>query len=208
MILNKQRERQVLYGLLAVLAAMTVYRIATYEKPRTAPLAFPPGSVATSTVRSGPVRPSAADPILLLLGKREEKYPGVQRDLFRMENPVPRAKTAPASAQVQIAPPVPQKTPEELAAEAARADLAKFRFLGYVAERAGRESSLFLSKEDELFIVKIGDKVQKNYVVKGAGKDHVVLLDTATRVEVRVELSGGAEQPGKQVPGRPQPPAP
>jgi transcription termination factor Rho len=42
--------------------------------------------------------------------------------------------------------------------------------------------------------VRSGDTVLKNYRVKEAGKDHVVLLDSMTRVEVRIELSGGADQ--------------
>ena len=35
----------------------------------------------------------------------------------------------------------------------------------------------------------------KNYKIKDAGKDYVVLLDTVTLVEVRIELSGSAPEP-------------
>jgi hypothetical protein len=32
--------------------------------------------------------------------------------------------------------------------------------------------------------------VLKNYQIKAVGKDHVVLYDTVTKVEVRIELTG------------------
>ena len=45
------------------------------------------------------------------------------------------------------------------AAELARADMAKFRFLGYLTEK--QDSTLFLAKDEELFMVKKGDKIMK-----------------------------------------------
>lgn len=205
MTFTQEQEKKLLIGLAAVLALLVLYRVFTAEKPKTAPLAFPRGSVAASSIRPGRIAPSSgADPILLLLSRREERYPGVTRDLFRMEGAAPKPKTAPAPvapAQPET-PPAPVKTPEEIAADAARADLSKFRFLGYLTDR---ESSLFLSKDGELFIVKSGDTVLRNYRVKETGRDFVVLLDTVTRVEVRVELSGGADQgPKQQTPRMPQ----
>ncbi len=132
----------------------------------------------------------------LLLLKREEKYPGVIRDIFRMENPAPpKPKAKPvsvvATAPTPTVPPVPVKTPEQIAEEAARADLSKFRFLGYLTDK---DSSLFLSKDGETFIVRSGETVLRNYRVKEANRDFVVLLDTETKVEVKVELSGGGDQ--------------
>ena len=52
----------------------------------------------------------------------------------------------------------------------------------------------FLSKDGELFVVKIGDKVLSGYTVKDANKDFALILDTATRIEGRVPLSGGETQ--------------
>ncbi len=212
MNLTTEKQKKLLIGLIAVFAVLETYQLFTAEKQATAPLAYPRGSVATSPVRTG-VAAVPTDPLQVLLGRREEKYPGVTRDLFRMENPVQKPKVAvgPAGGHAeQLPPPPPQKTPEEIAAEESRADLSKFRFLGYVSERSGRESSLFLAKDGEHYIVKSGDKLLKNYMVKSTGKDYVVLFDTAARVEVRIELSGGEDQSSKQSPpGRmPSPHAP
>jgi hypothetical protein len=201
MTFTQERQKKVLVALTAVLALLIIYRILTAEKPKTAPLTYQRGAVASSPVRQGvSSRAGSADPLNMFLERRGEKFPGVSRDIFRMANPAPKPKTG-------TLPPVHVKTPEELAAEAAqaaadaakaavqaaadaaRADLLKFRFLGYLTDKDSNK--LFLSKDGELFIVKSGDQVLKNYKVKEAGKDSVVLLDTITRVEVRINLSDG-----------------
>ncbi len=198
------REKQLLVALLAALTLLVLYRVLTAPKPRTAPLTYRRGAVATSPVRQNMHAAGRVDPLETFLLRREEKYPGVRRDLFRMENPAPRPKPKPKPKPVPVSvttptvPPPPVKTPEELAAEAAKTDLAKFRFLGYLTDQ---DSSLFLSKDGELFIVKNGDPVLGTYRVKEAGKDYVVLRDSATGVERRIMLSGGDEQrPGPTAP--------
>jgi hypothetical protein len=209
MKLGPEQEKKALAALAAVLALLIVYRVATSEKPKTAPLVYPRGSVARSLVREGLTAVSpGADSLNVILARRQEKFPGVSRDIFRMENPAPKPKPAPVIAPPPPPPP-PPPTPEQiaaekarLAAEAARADLSRFRFLGYLTSK---DNTLFLSKDGETFIVRSGDKLLASYQVKEAGKDYVILLDTATRVEVRVELSGseGAQPPQPQ-PGMPR----
>lgn len=202
MTFTQERQKKILIALTAVLALLITYRILTAEKPKTAPLTYKRGAVASSPVRQGVLsQAGGADPLNVFLERRAEKFPGVARDIFRMENPAPRRKPAAS----QPAPPVHVKTPEEIAAEAAlsaaeaaRADLSKFRFLGYLTSK---DNTVFLSKDGELFIVKSGDQVLRNYKVIETGKDHVVLLDTITRVEVRIYLSGAApsyQQPQPQ----------
>jgi len=198
-------------ALVAALAALLGYRFFTSEPRKTAPLVYTPGMVVSAPVRKGPiVAGGSADPLQSFLERRAEKYPGMVRDIFRMANPAPKLKSGPTRTEppkvlvtvpTPTAPVVPVKTPEEIAQDEARADLSKFRFLGYLTDK---DSSLFLSKDGELFIVKSGDRILKNYQVKTVGKDSVVLLDTATKVEVRIELSGG-EAPQAQPQGRPQP---
>lgn len=207
MNMSPDREKKALIALLAVLALLVAYRALTAEQPKTAPLVFPPGSTAPSAVRQGlTAASSAADPLKVFLAKREEKFPGVARDIFRMENPLPRPvpKPAPVAAPPPPPPPpaAPERTAEELAADQSRLELSKFRFLGYLTEK---DNTLFLSREGELFVVKSGDALLKNYRVKEAGKDAVVLQDTVTQVEVRIELSGA--EPTQQQPAA-RPPMP
>lgn len=211
MNMSREQEKKALIAVVAALALLIFYRVVTAEKPKTAPLVFERGSVARSAVRQGLAAEAAGtDPLNVIIAKREEKYPGVSRDVFRMENPAPKPKPAPVVVAPPPPPPVPERTPEEIAADAARAELSRFRFLGYLTDR---DNTLFLSKDGELFIVRVGERIGKGWQVKDAGKDHVVIMDPATRVEMRVDLSGGEPAPQKpqQAPAAQQffpPPAP
>jgi len=202
MAFSDQQKKNLLSVLIVVLLLAIVYRFVTDEKPKTAPLVYAPGAVATAPVRRGLPSPAASsDPLTVFFARRQEPFPGVNRDLFRMQNPAPKPKLAPVAPVAPALPTVPEKTPEEIAAELARADLSKFRFLGYVTDR---DRSLFLSKDGETFIVKSGDRVLKNYTIKDAGKDYVILLDTVTQVEVRIELSGSGPEPAASPHPQPQ----
>ncbi len=214
MKLIEAQQKMVLVALVIVFALLIAYRVMTDEKPKTAPLMYTRGAVASSRMRQGlSSRAASSDLLNIFLEQRRGKYPGVSRDIFRMENPAPKPKPVVVS-HVTATPLVHVKTPEEIAAEAvlaaaqavqaaadaARADLNKFKYLGYLTEK---DNTLFLSKERELFIVKRGDKLLKSYKVKEVSKNHVVLLDTVTHVEVQLELSGAelvTQQPQQQVP--------
>ncbi|MHB8844292.1 MAG: hypothetical protein ACYC7L_06025 [Nitrospirota bacterium] len=193
MTLSKLQQIKLLAAMVAVIIALNVYQRYTEEQPQSRPLAYTRGMKAAAPVRKS-ASPSGAqqDPLAVMLEGQAEKYPGVARDLFRMTGsggPAKPKPSVPKPVAVVSAPAstIPVRTPEELAADAARADLSRFRFLGYLTDR---DSSLFLSKDGELFIVKSGDTVLKGYRVKAVGKDHVILQDTATKVEVKVELTG------------------
>jgi len=199
MAFTKQQQKIVLGVVVTMLVLALIYRFVTDEKPKTAPLTYARGATAVAPVRRGLSAPAvSADPLTVFFARRHEPFPGAGRDLFRMETPAqkkPKPVTGPVVPVVPVVtapPPVPEKTPEEIAAELAKADLSKFRFLGYLTDG---DRSLFLSKDGETFIVKSGDRVLKNYKIKDAGKDYVILQDTVTRVEVRVELSGSGPDP-------------
>ncbi len=207
MTFTKEQQKKALIVLVALVVLLNGYRYFTAEPPKTAPLTYARGAVASSPVRQGLLsRTAGADTLSVLLERREEKYPGVSRDIFRMDLPAPRSKpvvtapvipviSTPVSTPVATVQAIPEKTPEEIAAELAKVDLSKFRFLGYLTDK---DNTLFLSKEGELFMVKSGERILGNYRIKEATKDHVVLLDTVTRVEVRVELSGSEQTPPAQ----------
>ena len=205
MVLTEIQEKKLLAVLLAVLAIVIVYRVLTADEQKRVPLTYKRGAVATSAVRTGHASPGGdIDPLHVFLKKKEEKFPGVKRNIFLMADPKPRPKKRPAIPKTPPPPPVPVKTAEEIAADFARADLSKFRFLGFLTEE---DSTLFLSKDGELYTVKSGDRILKNYSVKEAGKNYVILLDTVTKVEVRIELSGGESQPQRTQQPQRRPPS-
>jgi len=208
MTITKEQQKLLLAVLIGTIILVNGYRFLAEDKPKVAPLVYERGATASSPVRHGLQSiTGGADPLAILLDQRKQRYPGVSRDIFRMENPR-KAKPKPAPVVVVTAPPAPagpEKTPEEIAADLARADLLKFKYLGYVVEK---DMTLFLSKDGELFVVKIGDKVLAKYTVREANKDFAVILDTATRVEGRVPLSGGEIQLQQQPQTQQQAPYP
>jgi hypothetical protein len=191
MTLTPEKQKCLLIALGCVLALLLVYRFVTYEQPKTASLTYTRGAIAISSVRPGvSSQTTAADPLNAFLLRKEERYSGVSRDIFRMQNAAPKPKRTLASGGTPTVPLVPIKTPEELAAELARTDLAQYKFLGSMT---ALESSVLLSDGRETFIVKKGAIVKKSYMVKETAKEYVVLLDTVSRVEVMVMLSGGEQ---------------
>jgi hypothetical protein len=190
--IGKSQQITVLAVLATALVALSVYQRVSHDSPRTQPLTYTRGMKVSSPVRRGLTAPGAAgDPLAVVVERRADTYPGVMRDIFRMSvrNPAGKQPVGAQTATIITQPmsTVPVKTAEEVAADLARADLSTFRFLGYVTDK---DRSLFLSKEGELFIVKSGDTVLKNYQIKAVGKDHVVLHDTVTKVEIRIDLTG------------------
>jgi hypothetical protein len=207
-MLTKEYQKKTLTALIAVLILLNGYYYLTREEPKTVSLAYPRGVTASSPVRHGlQTRTRGADPLSLFIERQGQSYPGVSRDIFRMERPTVRPVTRPVptvpAAPLPTAP--PERSPEEIAADLARADLAKFRYLGYLTEK---DNTLFLSKDGELFIVKVGEMVLSTYKVKDANKDAVVLLDTITSVERRVELAGDGIQQTPQQQQKPLQPTP
>lgn len=210
MAFSKEQQKTALIASIAAFILLNGYRSLTREEPKTAPLVYPRGTVASTPVRQGvQARSGGSDPLSLFIARQAQPYPGVSRDIFRMAQPAARPAVRPVPAVVTIPLPTapPERSPQEIAADRARADLAKFRYLGYLTEK---DNTLFLSKDGELFIVKVGGRVLNTYTVKDANKDAVVLLDTATNVEQRVEMAGdGAQQAPPQQPQRaPQPVVP
>jgi hypothetical protein len=193
MALVKSQQITILAVLATALVALAVYQRVSHEAPRTQPLTYTRGMKVSAPVRRGISASGAAvDPLAVVVERRADTYPGVMRDIFRMSVPEPAGKRKLAGAQTamiitQPVSTVPVKTAEEVAADLARSDLSTFRFLGYLTDK---DSSLFLSKGGELFIVKSGDTVLENYQIQAVGKDHVVLHDTVTKAEVRLELTG------------------
>ncbi len=104
------------------------------------------------------------------------------------KRPAPVSKPAPAAAAAVPAVP-PPPSPEELAAQAARQELAQFRYLGYLS-RDGKEEA-FLSKGKELYIVRNDEMIEQRVLVKTVTATGVTLQEPRSRVERTVPLVEG-----------------
>lgn len=112
-----------------------------------------------------------------------EQTGAMQRDLFQ-----PKAAIKPASAPLPKVQGPPPKTPEELAREAAQAELAQIRCVG-VAFRGGKAHA-YLQKGGESQLVSPGDKAGSRFVVEKITPEAVSLKDPDTGVEGTLTVSG------------------
>lgn len=123
---------------------------------------------------------------LRVLAQAPEPAQGNPRDLFRPK----LAIVKPVPKKVEEKPPEPpQKTPEQLEEEAARAELAKLKFVGVVFR--DQKGQAFLVKDDQVYLAFVGDKVADRFVVEQIAADTVSLRDPKTNVSAQLPISGG-----------------
>ena len=121
----------------------------------------------------------------------EEAQPKVARATPRRKTPMPPTAKSSLPAMMPgmpVAPPAPPPpTPEELAKQAARQELAQYRYLGYLI-RSGREEA-FLSKGKDLHIVTRGETIESRVLVKAITPSGVTLEEIPSHVEQVVALT-------------------
>ncbi len=117
------------------------------------------------------------------------------RNLFqpRLPPPPPAAKKVEVAAPAPPPPPVPDpgpppKTAEQLAEEAAQAELKQIRLVGVVFR--GEKGQAFLVKGDQLYMVNAGGKVGERFMVEAIGPDSIQLKDPGSRVLGQISVSG------------------
>ena len=153
------RKKLLLVVLLVVLLLALVYAyLATPGSQRFATEASKRGS------RSGAFSPDTQDRLvkLELLDREPESFKGIQRDLFGELFPRPKVvKPSPPIRPVVKPPrPVPVQVSKPSPVEVVRRDLARFTFMGYL--RKQESWTIFLSSNDEIFLVQEGDRFGRN----------------------------------------------
>ena len=141
-----------------------------------------PRSAPSTRTTPAPANGFQPEDFRLKMESAAESGAALMRDLFQ-----PRRPPAPV-IKTRTPPPPPPKTPEQLAEEAARAELAQFRLVGIVI-RAGRAQA-FLMKGDQSYMVSAGDRAGDHFTVEAVGSDNVVLRDPRTSVSAQLPVSG------------------
>jgi len=113
-----------------------------------------------------------------------DSIPGqMHRDLFQNRQAI---QNNASTRKIAIKPPA--KTPEELAREAAQAELAGYRCAG-VSVRGGRYQA-FITRGGQNYLVSQGDKVGNRFIVDKITAEAVVLTDPETGVGGQIAVSG------------------
>ena len=188
-----------LFLLLGIWAVVAIWIIAAAPEPQRAPLAYVTGKAD----RANASRPQAGAGLKVNLDLLAAARRRAQEAFVAPKNvfaPLPTEKVAPAHAKrptpgsptapAVAAPPVPRPpSPEELAAEAARQELAQFRYLGYLSRDGGQQA--FLSKGKELYIVRSDEMIEQRVRVKTVTPTSVTLQEPRSQVERTVPLVEG-----------------
>lgn len=84
-------------------------------------------------------------------------------------------------------PPVSEKTVQQQMTEA---QVSPYRYLGFLRMGDNRQRDMaVLGKDDEVMVLKVGDRVEEHLVIKAITSESVTFHDTATRVTQTVPLS-------------------
>lgn len=184
------RKARLLIGLVVLWIGLLAYRIVTHEPPRTAPLIYSPGAIASPSVAKTTDARLRVKAELLEMPRVGVDHP---RNIFapiQVYVPPPPAPPPPPPAPEPppLPPPPPPPSEEELAAQRARAELAQYKYLGYLS-RGGRELA-YVSRGRDTFTAGRGEPLTGGIVVKDVTPTHIVLLEPQTQIELTVALSG------------------
>jgi hypothetical protein len=181
--------------LLGTWAGVGLWAFTESPEPQRAPLAYVSGQKAkpeASRVKSGSGLKIQL-PLLAANRQRTEKALGSPKNIFAPVFPGQGGFAAMSGAMPNPAP-VVQLTPEELALQAGRQELAQFRYLGYLS-RGGRDEA-FLGKGNTLHIAKTGETIEQRILVKAISPSGVMLQETSSKAEQLVspiaDMPGGA----------------
>ncbi len=204
--MTKRAKWRLLGALVLVWLIVIVVRVVHEPEPQRAPLKFRSGETAAAdSTRSDGGVPGLVRPKLARGSEAPFKTP---KNIFspadlssearqaqaarppkkpQAEAPVPPSAPPPAPppAVAFTAPPSP--SPEQLAAQQARQWLGQYRFFGYLGQ--GGDQRAFLSKGNDIFIVRVGDSIEGRITVAAIDASSVRLRETKTSLETTLSLT-------------------
>ncbi|MGQ0668039.1 MAG: hypothetical protein ACT4O4_13490 [Nitrospiraceae bacterium] len=191
------KKNSMLAAVLVLLwAGLAVWQWGTVKEPLRVPLTNVTGP-ASSGQRMN-VKASGLRVNLELLASARTQREGdftAPRNIFSLSGP-DRALPA-GSESVQV--PAPGSTPEQtLLQQAAVMELAQYRYLGFLRTGEGRMKNrdvAVLSKNEDVVVVKVGDRVEEHLVLKAITPESVTIRDTGANIDQTVLLS---EEPPPQ----------
>ncbi len=187
-----ERRKQILAALLITLwGGVAFWQWGTWEEPLHVPLTnvTGPASVGQHPATKGAGMRVKIELLASADAQRQATFTA-PRNIFAV--PTPEGTLAVESDGSGMGtdnkqPPVPAKTVSQQITEA---QVAPYRYLGFL--RMGdnhRKDMAVLGKDDEVMVLKVGDRVEDHLVIKAITSESVTLHDTATRVTQTVPLS-------------------
>jgi hypothetical protein len=176
------RQKVLLLVLLALLAVAVMYAYFRMPEQKTAAKSkSTPGGPAETrkaeTAKGGDLKRVRLD----LLDRLVPRFTGFKRNIFWLR-PYATAKKLPPPPP----PPPPSPPPKAPQPVAAVKEIAKFTFLGFLKNDAGK--FVFLSKDKEIFVVKKGDKIANTFLVTNVSDDFMTINTVSGGDEIVIPL--------------------
>ncbi len=161
------RQKTVLFILVLLLIAAGLYSYFRIPRQKTVDtLKYSPGA-ATPAAKAEAARSDERKLHLELLDVKQPTFTGFKRNIFWLPSHSTIKKLPPPPPPPPYRPPTPPVQPAPSTPPApispVRAEMAKFTFLGFL--KKDDKKTIFLAKENEILLVKKGDKIANNYQV-------------------------------------------
>lgn len=126
---------------------------------------------------------------MALLDRQLPRLSGYKRNIFRLAPlkssvPVPLPPPPPPPPPIIATIPAPPPTPTP--PSPVRAEMAKFTFLGFL--KNGGRKTIFLSKDQEIILVKKGDKIANRFEVTNLTDEALTISSTTESGQIVIPL--------------------
>lgn len=197
------RKKLLLFILAILLVLSLVYSFFRMPREqRVANLKFRPGQTTGAAKAAQPAPLDDKKLHFNLLEEQKPRFSGFRKNIFRpifheelkVQKRLPPPPPPPSGAQkkspalpavAQEAPGTGQGPPPPQTPEAVR-EMAKFTFLGFV--KSDNRKTIFLSKDNRIFLVRKGSRIEDRYEVSNITDDALTIVAIADQREMIIPL--------------------
>lgn len=159
---------------------------------------WPADATAKPSADTRQATANAQDLRLAVRTSGDESMPRIERNIFQVRRPVP-LRVEPRTVLSRAAPPapavlpqtlqqdLPPRTPEEIDAEMAQAELAQIKLVGVIFRDA--KPRAYFARGDQTYMVSLGDTVER-FTVTEITAERARLHDPRTRIGRTIPVLG------------------
>jgi len=183
-----KKEYKILAALLALFLALFLNNLRKAKIKRVDKLTYKTAQRQPTVPPAGPGLPGIETE---LLTPEREPFRMGKKNIFEplsfVKKSPPRKAAPPKAVEKQAPAPLPEIVPKAI---------ANYTFLGFMEK--GKVKTIFLTKEDEVFIVKEGDTLSGDYVVQNITDDFIKISNVDGSEAMTINLVENAPLTGKQ----------
>jgi hypothetical protein len=189
--MNAKKKAILAVSLIVLWAGLAVWQWRLLEEPVHIPLSnvtgFPSVGRHAKTEGTGGLRVNLD--LLALIDRQRQTTFTVSRNIFAMPRP---DGTFSAGIDPAFTGQRGSASAETLAQQTTAVELEQYRYLGFLrVGEGGRNNNdmAVLRKDDEVLVLKVGDRVDDHLILKRITAENVTIRDTGTRMDQTVPLS-------------------